>query len=910
MLAWAMQNLTLAALLAGLVWLLCHIHRFGPATRHALWLVVMVKLVTPPLVVWPWAIPAPWGSLTVQLDAAASGNDEAVLVVDFSESDVATPAGDPLTSWSGQPNDAASAVAPTGPEVVLPFDHYSAAPKRRRWFAWLPLAATLVWATGSLAFALLQAVRIGRTLRRVRSARPADDSLLRQIERMSARLKLRPIRARLVSEIGTPFVWAIPRATLCWPAEPPKLSVAALQGLVVHELAHVKRRDHWVGWLELAAGCLWWWNPLFWYVRHQLRENAELACDAWVVGTLPQGRRAYAEALLAVCECISKTAPPMPAMGVSRGSRRTFERRLTMIMRDCVPACLSRGGLLAAMFLAITALPAWSQKPPVDIEIGLESEGERVLRLPQAPGTGPIVHRLRTALYRASPDLLALPPEAKLALEEFEVMQAAARREAEQKIGQGRQALIRRLETLQNRYSQEGKHQEAADLQAYLRRLAALAEVSGEVRPDPTWLVDYRDRVGQSFLFDVYGAVDGAVWGSDIYSDDSDLSSAAVHAGALRTGQRGIVRVTILPGQASYGSSTRNGVGSSSYGPWEGSYRVEAANASAIPVGPAGSGPGAVNSVRGRVGQTMSTEVVGGTQGAVWGTDIYTNDSDLATAAVHAGVLQAGQRGIVHVRYLPGRDRYQGSTRNGVASLDYGQWEGSFQFVVTSRTAPWVVRSTVRTNPNDLTAYRDRQGQTVSLTVTGSINGSIWGTDVYTDDSDLATAAVHAGLLQVGTTATVDVTILPCRDHYSGSTKNGVSSYDWQSHGGSYRIAAVRPASKPTPTYRRSPAAGYPAYPKSRELPAAAETVMMELTGTTEGTVWGTDVYTDDSSPATAAVHAGALQPGERGTVKVTYLDGRDSYSASTRNGVSSHSYGTWSRSFRIERAANPAGRF
>ena len=48
--------------------------------------------------------------------------------------------------------------------------------------------------------------------------------------------------------------------------------------------------------MELLAACVWWWNPLFWYVRQQVRENAELACDAWVVDAIPKGRRVYAEA--------------------------------------------------------------------------------------------------------------------------------------------------------------------------------------------------------------------------------------------------------------------------------------------------------------------------------------------------------------------------------------------------------------------------------------------------------------------------------------------------------------------------------------------------------------------------------------------------------------------------------------
>jgi beta-lactamase regulating signal transducer with metallopeptidase domain len=69
----------------------------------------------------------------------------------------------------------------------------------------------------------------------------------------------------------------------------------------VHELAHGKRRDHGVVWIELAAGVIWWWNPVFWHVRSRLREQAELSCDAWVISALPHGRRAYAESLLARC---------------------------------------------------------------------------------------------------------------------------------------------------------------------------------------------------------------------------------------------------------------------------------------------------------------------------------------------------------------------------------------------------------------------------------------------------------------------------------------------------------------------------------------------------------------------------------------------------------------------------------
>ncbi len=64
------------------------------------------------------------------------------------------------------------------------------------------------------------------------------------------------------------------------------------------------------------------------------------------------------------------------------------------------------------------------------------------------------------------------------------------------------------------------------------------------------------------------------------------------------------------------------------------------------------------------------------------------------------------------------------------------------------------------------------------------------------------------------------------------------------------------------------------------------------------GTVWGTDTYTDDSSVCTAAVHAGLITLAEGGTVTFEMRPGLDSYTASTRNGIESRSWGTWSSSF------------
>ena len=76
--------------------------------------------------------------------------------------------------------------------------------------------------------------------------------------------------------------------------------------------------------------------------------------------------------------------------------------------------------------------------------------------------------------------------------------------------------------------------------------------------------------------------------------------------------------------------------------------------------------------------------------------------------------------------------------------------------------------------------------------VTGESEGSsVWGTDVYTGDSPLAVAAVHAGAVKAGETAVVRVTVTRPLTHYQGSVRNGVTSHDYGGYGTAYRVDRV-----------------------------------------------------------------------------------------------------------------------
>lgn len=85
----------------------------------------------------------------------------------------------------------------------------------------------------------------------------------------------------------------------------------------------------------------------------------------------------------------------------------------------------------------------------------------------------------------------------------------------------------------------------------------------------------------------------------------------------------------------------------------------------------------------------------------------------------------------------------------------------------------------------------DTPGTTFYFRVTGVSDGSAWGTDVYTGDSSLALAAVHAGAVKPGETAVVRVTVMPPLNHYQGSARNGVTSHDYGRYGTAYRVGRV-----------------------------------------------------------------------------------------------------------------------
>ena len=173
------------------------------------------------------------------------------------------------------------------------------------------------------------------------------------------------------------------------------------------------------------------------------------------------------------------------------------------------------------------------------------------------------------------------------------------------------------------------------------------------------------------------------VWGSDIYTADSSICTAAVHAGLITYERGGTVTIELRPGQPVYGSSERNGVTTGAFGEFGRSFVFKSATSESgqkeaedvIPI--IWNTPASI--ITYEAGKTYKFKCpAGGKENYVWGSDVYTADSSICTAAVHAGLITFERGGTVTIELRPGQSSYQGTSRNGVKSNQYGPYPRSF----------------------------------------------------------------------------------------------------------------------------------------------------------------------------------------------------------------------------------------
>jgi hypothetical protein len=297
----------------------------------------------------------------------------------------------------------------------------------------------------------------------------------------------------------------------------------------------------------------------------------------------------------------------------------------------------------------------------------------------------------------------------------------------------------------------------------------------------------------------------GSVWGTDVYTADSSVCTAALHSGLLDLAQGGVVQIVRESPAASYRGSARNGVRSNGFAAYPAAFRFSRGPRPGLLEEPVDDGPGRTppaggpwaRTLRDQRGVETADPVVfecpaGGSAHTVWGTDVYTDDSSVCVAAVHAGVITFAQGGTVRAWRGPAQISFGGSERNGVSTTNYGHFDGSFAF---DRAA----FARMPRAPEGATAYgwdqslsTRRAERVLRQRAWCPPNGTahtVWGTDVYTDDSSVCTAAVHAGLISLERGGTFTVSNAPGRPNYRGAARHGVTSQDYGEFAGSIRLS-------------------------------------------------------------------------------------------------------------------------
>ena len=299
-----------------------------------------------------------------------------------------------------------------------------------------------------------------------------------------------------------------------------------------------------------------------------------------------------------------------------------------------------------------------------------------------------------------------------------------------------------------------------------------------KAEPCATKFAELKDASGELSCSCDADALKGSVWGSGVYTSDSAICAAALHAGAV-TEEGGEVKVAPAEGCGAYLGSAANGVSSNSWGPWNASFYFPGHSETEGKCD--NTCPRAYKSVQGLdENSEMVCKCAGGHSGSVWGDGIYTHDSDICSAAQHAGAIPA-EGGEVTVKAAAGCKNYAAAEKNGISSRSWGEFGGSFYF------AGHGDGECGNFCPDRFNGIKDLKEDTeITCECAANPTGSLYGTNIYTIDSSICAAAAHAGVIKAEEGGEVTAKAAPGCEKYEGTEANGQKSASWGAYDSSF----------------------------------------------------------------------------------------------------------------------------
>ncbi len=277
------QLALLIAIVAVAVWVG---QRASPRFRYALWLLVLIKIFLPPTLAIGWSV-GDWGvrPLWNSVEPVARQLWETKREMpEEAQQAVESSADKELTAGNTTERRAAQGDSPP-----------------HRWSLTLTLFA--IWSIGYLGLLTAVLWRYRRLVLAVEQMeRVEEGSLSVQYEKIALQMKIKHVpEVYLSDEAASPFLFGVFRPRMVLPKQvAAKLNSSDLDSILLHELSHWRRRDPWIGWLQVLGQSLFWFHPLVWWANARLRHERECVCDEAVLRIGACEPAEYGEALLGV----------------------------------------------------------------------------------------------------------------------------------------------------------------------------------------------------------------------------------------------------------------------------------------------------------------------------------------------------------------------------------------------------------------------------------------------------------------------------------------------------------------------------------------------------------------------------------------------------------------------------------
>lgn len=225
---------------------------------------------------------------------------------------------------------------------------------------------SLIWLlifSGLICITCWQVLRFKQVLQKASNAATVDYALLESAKKILSLNKRIPLLYS--SQVSSPLTLGLFQPKIILPIDiNQQLTEKQLSLVLLHELAHIQRRDILWNWITYGITLLHWFNPLIWLASKRMKADMEMACDAKVLAHLSaQDRNDYGLTLINLSQLSSKHPSFSHSLGILENHRELKDRLI--MMKEFTTMTLKKSlafGLIFSAF-AFAALAQPGTKP-------------------------------------------------------------------------------------------------------------------------------------------------------------------------------------------------------------------------------------------------------------------------------------------------------------------------------------------------------------------------------------------------------------------------------------------------------------------------------------------------------------------------------------------------------------------